>query len=209
MMTTRFPRPWCLTMPLASVPVLVAACTLVLPGCGSAPRGREGPYSPLTEGDRNGDLARRLTQEAAGLMDTDPERAEALLREALNADLYHGPAHNNLGVIFLGRGDLYAAAGEFEWSRKLMPGHPDPRMTLALTLERAGRIDEAIGAYRTALEVYPGHIPSMQALASAQMRHGRADGGTLEMLEEISLRGESEGWRSWARRQAVRMESRP
>jgi Flp pilus assembly protein TadD len=89
----------------------------------------------------------------------------------------------------------------------MMPGHPDPRMNLALTLERAGRIDEAIGAYRTALEVYPGHLPSMQALASAQLRHGRADEGTSEMLEEIALRGESEGWREWARRQAVRMES--
>ena len=35
-----------------------------------------------------------------------------------------------------------------------MPGHPGPRMNLALTLERAGRIDEAMATYDTALEVY-------------------------------------------------------
>jgi len=45
-----------------------------------------------------------------------------------------------------------------------MPGHPDPRMNLALTLERAGRTDEAIQTYKTALEVFPGHVPTEQAV---------------------------------------------
>ena len=50
-------------------------------------------------------------------------------------------------------------------ARKLMPGHPGPRMNLALTLEQAGRTDEAIQTYKTALEVFPGHVPTEQALA--------------------------------------------
>jgi len=37
-----------------------------------------------------------------------------------------------------------------------MPGHPDPRMNLALTLEQAGRTDETIQTYKTALEVLSG-----------------------------------------------------
>jgi Flp pilus assembly protein TadD len=93
------------------------------------------------------------------------EEAEAILREALAADLYHGPAHNNLGVVYLRQGRLYEAANEFEWARKLMPGNPDPRFNLALTLERAGRTGEALAMYGTALEVEEGHLPSMQALA--------------------------------------------
>jgi len=196
---------------LALLLAAIASAAAVLPGCGattSARRGGNNPYAPLSAAGRNSDLARRLTQQAAEVMDSDPEKAEALLREALGADLYHGPAHNNLGVLLLRRGELYAAAGEFEWARKLMPGHPDPRMNLALTLERAGRIDEAIAAYRTALEVYPGHIASMQALASVQLRHGRADDATAGLLEEIALRGEDESWRRWAREQSLRMESR-
>ena len=33
--------------------------------------------------------------------------------------------HGNLGVLYLNRGELYEAASEFEWARRLLPGHPD------------------------------------------------------------------------------------
>lgn len=74
---------------------------------------------------------------------------------ARSQDLYHGPAHNNLGVIYLKKGLLFEAAGEFQWARQLLPGHPDPRLNLALTLETAGKTDDAIATYKTALEVFP------------------------------------------------------
>jgi Tfp pilus assembly protein PilF len=176
--------------------VLVVGGMTLLGGCNAAPR--SAPYAPLTDGDRDSVKAQRLTQEAAKLTDTDAAKAETLLREALTADLYHGPAHNNLGVLYLKKGELYSAAGEFEWARKLIPGHPDPRMNLALTLERAGRTDEALDTYRTALEVYPDHLPTLQALTRLQVRSGKTDDRTAHMLEEIALRGESERWRQWA-----------
>jgi tetratricopeptide (TPR) repeat protein len=129
---------------------------------------------------------------------------------ALAEDLFFGPAHNNLGVVFLNRGDLYAAANEFEWARKLMPGHPDPRLNLAITLDRAGQVDEALSAYTATLEVYPGHIGAIQGLARVAVREGRrgsgekgGSGGDEPRLEEwlrrIAIEGESEAWREWAR----------
>jgi Flp pilus assembly protein TadD len=149
--------------------------------------------------------AQRLTQEAAAIIDKNPAKAEKLLREALTADLYHGPAHNNLGVIYLKQGNLFSAAAEFEWARKLLPGLPDPRMNLALTLEKAGRTDEALATYASALEVYPHHLPTLQALARLQMRSGRTDARTRHALEEIALRGD-ERWRDWARLQLAKAE---
>lgn len=121
--------------------------------------------------------ATRLNAEAAALLDraatlndaTALKKAETLLREALNAVLYFSPAHNNLGVIFLGRDELYEAAAEFEWARKLMPGYPDPRVNLAFTRESVGRVDEALAAYRTALEVRPNGVTTIQELATAQI----------------------------------------
>jgi Tfp pilus assembly protein PilF len=186
---------------------LLCCGAAVLSACASSPRG--GPYTPLTDGDRDPARAQELTLEAAEIAPDDPVKAEAMLREALTADLYHGPAHNNLGVLFLQQARLYEAAGEFEWARKLMPGHPEPRLNLAMTLERAGRIDEAIGTYRTALEVYPDHVPTFQALARAQLMHGRADDSTGSMLDEIALRGETEAWRDWARAQRPKLHSAP
>ena len=170
--------------PIGTTSLILVTLTLLLGGC----VGRTGsPYQTPRELNRNALKAQELTQQAADLMDSDPEAAERLLREALTADLYHGPAHNNLGVLYLEQDKLYEAANEFEWARKLMPGHPDPRMNLALTLERAGRIDEALDTYETALEVYPNHLPTLQALVRLQLRYNRADGRTAKMLKEIAL----------------------
>jgi Tfp pilus assembly protein PilF len=181
------------------------ALLLTVLGAGCAATKPPGPYSPMTEAGRDPAVSQRLTQEAAKLIVSDPGRAESLLREALNADLYNGPAHNNLGALYLAQGKLYESAGEFEWARKLMPGHPDPRMNLALVLERAGRTDEALATYATALEVYPEHIPTMQALTRLQLRAGRTDDRTAHMLDEVALRGETQAWRDWARFQRARL----
>lgn len=174
----------------------IVAAALLLSAC---QRGKvTGPYEPAREIARDPRRAQELTRRAAEMVEAEPARAEALLREALTADLHHGPAHNNLGVIFLERGELYEAAVEFEWARKLMPGHPDPRLNLGLVFERAGRVEEALDAYAAALEVYPGHLPSMQAAACLRVRSGREDSRTAEHLDEIALRGD-ERWREWAR----------
>ena len=191
-------RPFC-AFGIAALTALGGA--LALAGCVATP---SGPYTPQTESDRDTSKSERLAREGAAALESDPDRAETLLREALSADLYNGPAHNNLGVVFLKQGKLYEAAGEFEWARKLMPGAPDPRLNLALTLERAGRTKEALDTYRTALEVYPGHIQSMQAIARLQVRSGKTDDMTQEYLREIGMRGESSRWKEWARNQLAR-----
>jgi len=124
-----------------------------------------GPYLPPTEVVRETTKAEKLSREAADLIESNPEKAEALLREALTADLFYGPAHNNLGVVFLKQERLYEAAQEFEWARKLLPGNPDPRLNLALVMETAGRFDDAFEAYEAALAVAPEHVPTLQGLA--------------------------------------------
>lgn len=190
---------------VAYIALTVLLISAVGSGCASGKP--PGAYSPMTEAGRDPTESRRLAQEALKIAMNDPSRAESLLREALNADLYNGPAHNNLGAIYLAQGRLYEAAGEFEWARKLMPGHPDPRMNLALVLEKAGRIDQAFATYDTALEVYPEHIPTMQALSRLQLRTGRADDRTARMLDEVAIRGETSAWREWARSQRARLPS--
>ena len=146
------------------------ALTLALVACKSA---GSGPYERPSEGGRNTCRAQELNAEAAGLIASEPDEAERLLRAALTADIFFGPAHNNLGVLHLEAGRLYEAAEEFEWARKLMPGHPDPRMNLALTLEQAGKTDEAIRTYKTALEVWPGAQSASILLADELVRADR------------------------------------
>lgn len=183
--------------------VLSALMLSTLPACAAR---RAGPYQPAAETARNTTRAEELTRRAASLIDSKPQQAESLLREALAADLYHGPAHNNLGVLYLAQNKLYEAAGEFEWARRLMPGHPDPRVNLAMTLERAGRTDEAIESYSSALDVVPEHLPAMQGLARLQLRARKADDRTPRLLADIALRGDPE-WSRWAKVELARSKT--
>jgi len=181
---------------LVSAGVLLGMC-----GCESSLGSSRSPYANQGETARDPERARLLQAEASSLSRkegpaADPE-VERLLREALAADLYCGPAHNNLGVLLLRKGRVYEAAEEFEWARKLMPGHPDPRVNLALALETAGREREAIDAYDAALAVYDGYLPALQGKARLQVAIGRADEETIAALDEIALRG-TEPWRDWA-----------
>ncbi|MBX3365194.1 MAG: tetratricopeptide repeat protein [Phycisphaeraceae bacterium] len=141
--------------------------------------------------------AERLTWHAASIAERDPAHAERLLKQALELHPYFGPAHNNLGVLHFQKGELHAAAVAFENARSLLPAHPDPRINLGMTFERAGRVEHALEAYSAALEVHPTHLPAIQALARCQLRYGRRDDRSDRLLETIALHGD-ESWRLWA-----------
>ena len=180
----------------AAAAAMVVARTLLLGGCAGP---GSGPYEPRGEAQRNTTRAEALNRDAAELIGSDDEGAERLLREALTEDLFFGPAHNNLGVVFLEQGKLYEAAAEFEWARKLMPGHPDPRVNLALCMEQAGRVDDALESYEAALQVWPEYLPAVQGIARATVRARREDPRMARWLEVIAMQGEDDGWVRWAR----------
>ncbi len=170
---------------------VLAACTTTTP--------KSGPYHVPEETARDREAAEELNAQGADAMSHDLAGAEALLREALSADLFHGPAHNNLGVVFLKQGKLYEAAHEFEWARKLLPGHPDPRVNLGIVMETAGRNDEALAAYEAALEVYPGYLPAIMGAASLTLQTDPQAESLQDWLSDIALRAEDQRWADWAR----------
>lgn len=191
------------------IPVVALVCVLVATGCG---RNRQpGPYAVDAEVRRDVAAADRLYREAVAVLDEDPEAGERLLRAALGHDLFHGPAHNNLGVLFLRRGRLYEAATEFEWARKLLPGHPDPRVNLAMALERGGKHTDALTACQAALEVQPGYLPAIQTAAYIRLRHDLGDdparntADILAHLQAIESRSADPTWRDWAKRWRLRL----
>lgn len=182
----------CLIFALAWLPC--ASCSTTPP--------RVPPTHDVTSGDPK--RAHGLALEALGVIDSDPVKAEQLLQSAVKADPFNGPAHNDLGVLYLRQSKLYEAASEFELARKLMPGNPDPRLNLGLTFEKAGVYERAFNAYDAALEASPAHIRTIEAVARLTLRTGRTNDRLTEMLEDIALRGESANWRNWAKEQLSR-----
>ncbi len=188
----------------AAVVGWLLAGVLALTGCKASHE--SGPYESATIAKRDTSAAELLNREAAELLTSDPKDAESLLRKALTHDLFFGPAHNNLGVLHLNRGELYEAASEFEWARKLLPGNPDPRINLAITLERAGRTGDALAAYKTALEVQPGSVVAMQGAAVIAVREGKNEAALAGWLKQIAMSGETAKWREWATARMARRE---
>jgi tetratricopeptide (TPR) repeat protein len=189
--------------------LLAVAALLILPalsGCGQSVA--RGPYAVDGSAKRDIAKAEELYQEALPLLASDAPAAEQLLRDCLGFDLYHGGAHNNLGVLLLGQNRLYDAAEEFTWARKLLPGHPEPRTNLAITLERGGKHQEALDAAHAALEIRPGDLDAMECLAMIQLREGIADATTLVYLDAIILRAHDDAWNDWARSQRPTLEAR-
>ena len=184
---------------LLLVPIFLSALASL--SCASSPAG-----PTLDEGSRDPEKAHELTLEALDVIESDPARAEELFHAALKSDSYHGPAHNDLGVLYLRQSRLYEAANEFELARKLMPGSPEPRLNLGLTLEKAGLYERAFDAYDAVLEVSPAHIRTIQATARLTLRTGRKNERLMGMLEDITLRGETSNWRSWAQEQLSRLK---
>lgn len=185
------------------LPLIISALMSGASGC-SVSSERDATHS--RDVPRNTVLAETLTREAVAVMDRDPRRAEALLDEALEADMFYGPSHNNLGVLRLSGGNLHGAAQSFHSATKLMPDSPEPRINLAITMERAGRIADAMDAYSDVLVCHPDHVAVMQALVMCQVRHARRDERTPTLLREVALRGETAEWREWAQREALRLE---
>lgn len=189
-------------------PLLLLAMLLIALATSACGKSR-GPYASTGEQQRDIPKAERLYREAVKeLADGDDTDAESLLREALASDLYHGAAHNNLGVLLLKQDRLYDAAEEFEWARKLLPGHPEPRVNLAIALARGGKAGEAIEAATAALEVRPGYLPAIETIATVAIREGLADASTMEHLDTLCTRGQDQAWRDWARSERIRLETR-
>ncbi len=174
-----------------------------LAGCQSQSIEPETNYETVTaEPGRDTETARRLNSEALALMDQDRlDQAAELLKTALAADVFFGPAHNNLGTVYFRQEKYYLAAWEFQYASKVMPKRAQPRYNLGMVLEAVGKLDEAALRYEEALELQPDDIETVASLARTYIRAGRKDEKTRKLLEEIVLNDDRPQWRTWAQEQ--------
>jgi tetratricopeptide (TPR) repeat protein len=186
-----------------AAPILAGFAIALLTSCHEA----RGPYQSDGSAARDVPRSDALYRQSLPILHSDPAQAEALLRQALGFDLYNGSAHNNLGVLLLAEHHLYDAAEEFEWARTLLPGHPEPRVNLAIALEQGGKPADALDAARSALEARPGNLPAIETIALIQVREHCADATTLADLHDIMLRSADPTWRHWAERQSVALHA--
>jgi tetratricopeptide (TPR) repeat protein len=81
----------------------------------------------------------------------------ALYQHALRVTASNHTMHANLGGLFLARGDLEAALGEYREALALSPTDADAHYNLGVALARKGDLAEAVSEFRSALVLKPGY----------------------------------------------------
>jgi Flp pilus assembly protein TadD len=135
--------------------------------------------------------------------------AESALLEAIDADVAFGPAHNDLGTVYLHQNNLYQAAWEFQYASKLMPYQPVPRSNLGLVLEEAGKLDDAVDSYDQAIKMQPDNPQFVGNSARARIRRGDKDAKVRDLLTKVVSNDTRADWVLWAREKLVLMGPLP
>ena len=187
--------------------IALIAVLLLQPGCLWRKSGKALDYETLaTDPRRDTETARRLNAEATELLERGQlERAEKVLKKALAADIFSGPAHNNLGAVYYRQEKHYLAAWEFQYAAKLMAACAQPRNNLGMVFEAVGRLDDATAWYEQAMEVEPDNIEIVGNLARILVRTDHKDERTRKLLAEIALRDSRPEWSEWARERLALM----
>jgi Flp pilus assembly protein TadD len=133
--------------------------------------------------------------------------AEKHFNRAILADPAYGPAHNDLGMIYYDRGELYNAAWQFQNASKLMPGQAPPQNNLGLVLEDSGKLAEAQAAEERACELDPENAEYAGNLARVRLRQGLHDETTNRLLELVVARDLRPEWVNWAQFNLIRNRS--
>ena len=126
----------------------------------------------LTAKRRAGDATDAAQSALARLGAGDLDGAESAARAALRADPGAAIAHLALGRIALARGDAVAARAALERALELAPDLDAARAELAAIAQRAGRHDDAIEHYRTALARHERSPKLLHALGTALAERG-------------------------------------
>ena len=164
-------------------------------------------YRTMAE-DANRDTKTARHENAKGydLMEKgDLEKAEKTLKAALTADPFFGPAHNNLGIVYLRQGKFYQAAWEFQYAAKLMPYSPEPPNNLGMVYEAVGRLDEAEKWYSEALTMQSDNPELIGNLVRTLVRENRKDQRTVQLLKDLILKDTRPDWVAWAKEQLALM----
>lgn len=190
--------------------LLVLGIAWAMTGCagGTSRNAAGGEYRTVAvDPNRDTDAARRANEEGVRHLDAgDVKRATEAFERALSADIEFGPAHNNLGKVYYQQRQWYRAAWEFEYARKLLPRHAEPRNNLGLVLEASGELDRAVEQYREAVTLDSAVIAYKANLVRALVRRGDKTDEVRALLDELLTSETRPDWLTWARRQRAMMD---
>lgn len=117
----------------------------------------------------------------------NPERSEAMARQALDVDPGYAAAYYVKAAADRRSGDLIEARHALEQAVKLDPGFTEARLQLAEVLQESGDAQAALDAYRAAVAAAPDDPNVRFKFALALRRSGRIDEAIAEYQSVLRL----------------------
>jgi tetratricopeptide (TPR) repeat protein len=113
--------------------------------------------------------------------------SETLFTHALAVTSNNDVAMNNLGIIFLDKGQLDEAISKLQAAIDLRPENGPGHDNLAKALLRKGRLLEAMVQYREFLEIEPGNVEARNTLGTALIQQGRVSEAIVQWREALAI----------------------
>jgi tetratricopeptide (TPR) repeat protein len=205
---TRCPIARCSRFPVILL-VLVGAALGSPAGCSSSPRldDRASTADQIDQIAKRRAEAVRLTREAERISADDPDLAIETYRRALALDDGAHNAWNNLGTLYMDKGNFADAVAAYQVAADLIPNDPRPLYNIGIAYQRNGWGEEAFRNFSQALERDPSHLPSMRGFVRAAEMTGRADARIVSVIRNAMMRDTDEQWRNYLQRQRYRAEA--
>lgn len=190
----------------------IFGAVLLLSGCNTTDEvlvEEDGNYRKITvprSDDREG--ATRANEQGLAYLDSDAlHKAEDAFKSAIELDDDFGPAYNHLGKVYFLQRKYYVAAHHFDRAATLMPTHPAPQYNLGLTLQAAGKTDDAIDHFRIAMTLDPINFQYQADLARALVSRGEATAEVGTLLRSVAEHHPNIKLRTWASQELGRLET--
>jgi tetratricopeptide (TPR) repeat protein len=117
--------------------------------------------------------------------------SETLFTHALAVTSNNDVALNNLGIIFLDKGQLDDAISKLQAAVDLRPENAPAHDNLAKALLKKGQMDEAMVHYRKFLELEPTNVEARNTLGTALIQQGKVREAIDQWQEALAIQPEN------------------
>ena len=117
--------------------------------------------------------------------------SETLFTHALAVTKNNDVAENNLGIIFLQKGQLDEAISRLQAAIDLRPENGPAHDNLAKALLQKGRLEEAMVHYRKFLEIEPHNVEARNILGTALIQQGHVKEAIQQWQEALAIEPEN------------------
>jgi tetratricopeptide (TPR) repeat protein len=115
------------------------------------------------------------------------ESEEALWSDALTNNPNCWAGHNNLGLVFFGRGQADEAVQQFQKALEINPNCAEVHSNLGVALGKKGQLDEAVAQFQKALEIDPKYARARCNFGNTLLQKGQLDEAVAQFQKALEI----------------------